>query len=408
MGYAQVDVRENNEKESLKGDANMKLSKVAMAVTPSFTRQLFNIAAQYNDVIDFTLGDPDFMTPKHVRAAGCEAINAGKTKYSANAGLRELREVVSKTILKENNVYYDPDSEIIITVGAMQALYLSMLCLLDEDDEVIIPAPFWINYKHMVEMCHGKPVIVSTSEDNNFMVTAETIEGAITDRTKAIIINSPNNPSGIIYDYATVERLCQIAKEKDILIFWDECYKSIVYDGNKVTSVLDFPNMKEHSVIINSFSKKYSMTGWRIGYTAASAELVNAMTMLQENMVSCAPLPSQYAAICALETESDATEQMRQGFQERRDVLVTEINKIDKLHCRKPQGTFYAFVNIKETGLSSVDFAFRLVESKHVAVVPGITYGDCCEGYIRIAYTVNEDKIYEGVRRIKEFVEELG
>ena len=176
----------------------MKLSEVAMAVTPSFTRQLFNIAAQYNDVIDFTLGDPDYMTPEYVRAGGCEAINAGKTKYSANAGLYELREAVSKTILKENNVYYNPDSEIIITVGAMQALYLSMLCLLDKDDEVIIPAPFWINYKHMVEMCHGKPVIVSTSEDNNFMVTAETIEGAITDRTRAIIINSPNNPSGML------------------------------------------------------------------------------------------------------------------------------------------------------------------------------------------------------------------
>ena len=385
----------------------MELSSVTKVVKPSFTRQLFNIASQYDDVVDFTLGDPDYFTPEHIRNAGCAAIQEGKTKYSANAGLHQLREAISKDIYKENGVIYNPDNEIIVTVGAMQALYLSMLCILDKDDEVIIPAPFWINYEHMVQMCHGKPVIVSTTEDNNFMVTAETIENAITDRTKAVIINSPNNPSGIIYDYNTVKRLCEIAKERDILIFWDECYKSIVYDGNEVTSVLDFPDMKNNAVIINSFSKKFSMTGWRIGYTAAPAELIKAMTMLQENMVSCAPLPSQYAAICALNKESDATERMRKGFQKRRDVLVEEINKIEKLHCREPQGTFYAFVNIKDTGMSSVDFAFRLVEEKHVAVVPGITYGDCCEGYIRIAYTMNDDKIREGVRRIKEFVDEL-
>ena len=384
----------------------MKLSKVSKAVEPSFTRQLFNMASQYDDVIDFTLGDPDYFTPEHIRNAGCDAIMHGKTKYSANAGLKQLRDAISRDIKKETSVYYNPDSEIIVTVGAMQALYLSMLCLIDNGDEVIIPAPFWINYKHMVEMCHGKPVIVSTSEENNFTVTTETIEKAITEKTRAIIINSPNNPSGIIYDYNTVKRLCEIAKEKDLMIFWDECYKSIVYDRNKVTSVLDFPDMKDHAVIINSFSKRYSMTGWRIGYTAAPGELVGAMTRLQENMVACAPLPSQYAAICALEADSDATEKMREGFKNRRDVFIDGINKIDKLSCRAPQGTFYAFVNIKKTGLSSVDFAYQLLEKKHVAVVPGITYGDCCEGYVRIAFTVDEDKIREGVKRIKEFIEE--
>ena len=384
----------------------MKLSKVSQAIEPSFTRQLFNMASQYDDVIDFTLGDPDYLTPEYVRNAGCEAIKNGKTKYSANAGLKELRSAISCDIEKETSVYYNPDNEIIVTVGAMQALYLSMLCLIDEGDEVIIPAPFWINYKHMVEMCYGTPVIVSTSEENNFMVTAETIENAITDKTRAIIINSPNNPSGIIYDYTTVNRLCEIAKEKDLMIFWDECYKSIVYDGNKVTSVLDFPDMKNNAVIINSFSKRYSMTGWRIGYTAAPSELVGAMTRLQENMVACAPLPSQHAAIAALNSDTDAIEKMRQGFKNRRDVFIEGINKIDKLSCRTPQGTFYAFVNIKKTGLSSVDFAYQLLEKKHVAVVPGITYGDCCEGYVRIAFTVDEDKIREGVKRIKEFIEE--
>ncbi len=386
----------------------MKLSKVSEAIEPSFTRQLFNMASQYDDVIDFTLGDPDFFTPEHIRNAGCNAIMKGRTKYSANAGLIQLRNAISRDIEKETGVYYNPNSEIIVTVGAMQALYLSMLCLIDEGDEVIIPAPFWINYKHMVEMCHGNPIVVSTNEDNNFMVRADDIESKITDRTRAIIINSPNNPSGIIYDYDTVKCLCEIAKERDVIIFWDECYKSIVYDGNKVTSVLDFPDMKDHAVIINSFSKRYSMTGWRIGYTAAPKDLVGAMTRLQENMVACAPLPSQHAAIKALETDSNATEQMRQGFKNRRDVFIDAINKIEKLKCRTPQGTFYAFVNIKDTGLSSVDFAYKLLERKHVAVVPGITYGDCCEGYIRVAFTVDENKIRDGVERIKEFIEEIG
>lgn len=385
----------------------MRLSKITDVVETSFTRQLFNIASQFDDVVDFTLGDPDYFTPEHIRNAGCDAINEGKTKYSANAGLKQLREAISDNIWRENKVKYNPDNEIIVTVGAMQSLYLAMLCLLDEGDEVIIPAPFWINYKYMVKMCHGVPVIVPTSEDNNFTVTAEAIETAITNKTKAIIINSPNNPSGIIYDIKTIEQLSRIAKEKDILIFWDECYKSIVYEGNRATSILEFDDMKDHAVIINSFSKKFSMTGWRIGYTAAPKKLVTAMTKLQENMVACAPLPSQYAAICALETELDATENMRKGFEKRRNVFVNGINKIDKLNCKFPQGTFYAFVNIKDTGLSSVDFAYQLVEKKHVAVVPGITYGDCCEGYIRVAYTMDEDKINEGIKRIKEFVDEL-
>lgn len=385
----------------------VSISKVAEKIKPSFTRQLFNIAAQYEDVIDFTLGDPDYITPKDIRMAGCKAINEGKTKYSANAGLIRLREEISNSIQRDNGVTYNPKSEIIVTVGAMQALYLAMLCIIDEGDEVIIPAPFWINYEHMVQMCHGRPVIISTKEEHNFIVTADEIESAITKKTKAIIINSPNNPSGAIYDYDTVKRLAEIAKEKNILIFWDECYKSIVYDNNSITSILDFSEMKDNAVIINSFSKKFSMTGWRIGYTAAPEKLVNAMTKLQENMVACAPLPSQYAAIAALEKENDDVEIMRQGFQKRRDILVDGINKIEKLSCKKPQGTFYAFVNIKKTGMSCVDFAFQLVEKKHVAVVPGITYGDCCEGYVRMAYTMEEDKIREGIKRIKEFIEEI-
>lgn len=385
----------------------MKLSKIAQSVEPSFTRQLFNMALKYDDVIDFTLGDPDYITPQNVRNAGCAAINSGKTKYSANAGLAELREAISNSVKKESGILYRPENEVIVTVGAMEALYLSLLCLLDEGDEVIIPAPFWINYKHMVQMCHATAKIIETDDKNDFIVDIKDIEAAVTPNTRAIIINSPNNPSGMIYDRDTVEQVCRIAVENDIVIYWDECYKSIVYDGNEVTSILEFPDMKEHSVIINSFSKKFSMTGWRIGYALAPKNHIEAMTKLQENIVACAALPSQYAAIKALTEENDECEKMRLGFQERRDVLIEGINSIPKLKCKPPKGTFYAFVNIRETGMTSVEFAYELLEKKHVAVVPGVTYGDCCEGYVRFAYTMDIVKIKEGIERIKEFTEEL-
>lgn len=383
----------------------MKISEVANKISPSYTRKLFNMAARFDDVIDFTLGDPDYMTPEHIRVAGCKAINEGKTKYSANAGLLKLRSAISKNIYQEDKVFYEPEKEIIVTVGAMEALFLSLFCMLDENDEVIIPAPFWVNYKHMVQMCGAKPVIVSAKEDNQFVVSADDIKKAITSDTKAIVINSPNNPTGKIYDTDTLRQICEMAIENDIVIFFDECYKKIVYDGNVAPSVLDFPDMKNHSVIINSFSKTFSMTGWRIGYAAAPEELISAMTKLQENLVSCAPLPSQYAAISALEHGSDETERMVQGFYNRRNLIVSGIKAIDKLDCIMPQGTFYAFINIKETGFSCVDFAYRLLEEMHVAVVPGITYGDCCEGYVRLAYTMDEAKIKIGLDRIRKFIE---
>lgn len=385
----------------------MKLSKISQEIEASFTRKLFNEAAKYDDVIDFTLGDPDFITPEYIRMGGCNAINEGKTHYSANNGLKELREAISNEIEAEQGIKYDPETEIIVTIGAMQALYLSMLCLLDEGDEVIIPAPFWVNYKHMVKMCHGTPVIIQTKAEDNFTVKLEDVKNAITKKTRAIIINSPNNPSGIVYDYDTVKELCRISAEKNILIFWDECYKNIVYDGARVTSVLEFPHMKENAVIVNSFSKKFSMTGWRIGYLAGDAELVKTMTKLQENMVACAPLPSQYAAINALKTDSKITDEMVAVFKKRRDILVNEISGIKGLKCNIPQGTFYLLVDIGSTGMSSVDFAYELLRKKHIAVVPGITYGECCEGYVRLAYTISEEKIIAGMARLKEFIEEL-
>ncbi len=385
----------------------MKISKMANSIHPSLTRKLFDMSKQYDDVIDFTLGDPDYQTPEYVKKAGCDAIMQGKTKYSANAGLPELRRIVSQRIEKEDGVKYDPDSEIQITVGAMEGIFMTLCCLVDPGDEVIIPAPFWVNYKHMTQMLGGKPVIVDSDEEHDFVITAESLLEAVTDKTVAMIINSPNNPSGTVFDRQTLEKICEIAKQKNIVIIWDECYKSLVFDNAQFCSVLAFEGMKDHTVVVNSCSKRYSMTGWRVGYLAGPAELICNMPKLQENIAACVSLPSQYAAIAALGGDDTASEEMKRGFEKRRDTLVENINKINKLSCKMPKGTFYALVNIKQTGMSSEQFAYALLEHAHVAVVPGITYGDACEGYVRMAYTMNEDKIIDGVNRIKSFVDSL-
>ena len=384
----------------------MKISKMASGIQQSLTRQLFDKAKQYDNVIDFTLGDPDYPTPKCIRDAAYRAIEDGKTKYSANAGVVDLRNVISERILKDTGIRYEANGEIIVTVGAMQALYLALTCMLDPGDEVIIPAPYWVNYCHMVQMCRCQPVLVNTDEESDFIVDVDDIKNAITDKTRAIIINSPNNPTGTVYTRENLEKICALATEYNFVIVWDECYKHIVYD-KKFVSILEIEGAKERTVVVNSCSKEFSMTGWRLGYAAAPAELISNMTKLQENMVACASLPSQYAAIEAFGNDIPEVEKMRKGFEMRRNLLVNGINDIDKLHCKMPGGTFYAFVNISETGLGSIDFAYRLLDKKQVAVVPGSTYGDRYDQFIRIAYTMQEDKIIEGIKRIREFVEEL-
>lgn len=383
----------------------MKLSKKASRIQLSHTRKLFDLTKEYDNVMDFTLGDPDYMTPINIKEAAIDAIRAGKTRYSDNRGLLELRKVVAEKILDETNVSYDPTSEVMITVGAMEALYLALSSILDEGDEVIIPSPHWINYEHMVLMCDGTPVIVDSKEDNDFIVDVEDIKAAITEKTVAIILNSPSNPTGMIYDRMALEEICKIVRDKNIYVIWDECYKSILFDKAEFVSILDFDAIKNNAVVINSCSKNFSMTGWRIGYAAAPAELVSCMAKLQENIAACAPLPSQYAAIEAFRSETQDVEVMRDGFEKRRDVLIKGISRIKGLSCKHSKGTFYVLVNIQETGMDSTTFAYRLLQEQQVAVVPGITYGKCCDGYVRIACTVQEDKIQEGIKRIEKFID---
>ena len=384
----------------------IQLSETAKSITPSLTRKLFNLAQKYDNVIDFTLGDPDIHPHQNIKDAGCKAILGGHTRYSPNAGLLELREVISTRYKEQYNMEYSPSDEVMITVGGMEALYLALLAILDKGDEVIIPAPYWINYEQMVCMCNGIPIIVNPNNPNDLSLSIENIKKAVTSKTKVIILNTPNNPSGLIISDSALQQIAEIAIENNLIVITDEVYKTLLYDNIRFKSIATLKNMKERTVIINSLSKEFCMTGWRLGYAAAPAELISAMTMFQENIAACAPLPSQYAAIEALR-HPEYSKGMLEVFTRRKDSLIKEVSKIKGIKVNIPQGTFYAMLNIKSTGLKSEEFAYTLLEKEQVAVVPGITYGECCEGFIRIAFTLEISKIEEGIQRIKRFIEEL-
>ena len=383
------------------------LSTMAEGIKPSLTRTLFNMAKAYDDVIDFTLGDPDVPTHQKIKDAGCKAIQDSKTRYSQNAGLLQLREVISDYYLRKEGYEYNPVSEIMVTVGAMEGLYLAILSITNPGDEYIIPAPYYVNYGQMVHMCGGVPVIVDKPAEEPLTFRIEDIESAITPKTKAIIINTPSNPSGKIIPWNKIEKLAELAKKHDLYVISDEVYKCLIYGENKFKSIVSIEGMRERTILTNSLSKEFCMTGWRIGYVLTNKEIVANMTKLQENVCACAPLPSQYAAIEALSSKEDYSANMKSIFSERRDALVSGINSIKGLSCTPPDATFYLMVDISKTGLKSFDFACKLLESVHVAVVPGVTYGQSCDNYVRIAFTKNVDVIKQGVERIATFMSQF-
>lgn len=383
------------------------LSDIARSIKPSLTRHLFNLAKEYNDIIDFTLGDPDVQPHQAIKDAGCLAIQEGKTRYSQNAGLLDLRQTISRYYERKEGFNYDPNSEIIVTVGAMEGLYLSLLSILNPGDEVIIPAPYYVNYVQMVQMCHAIPVIVDNQTEEKLSFSVNDVEKAITNKTKAIIINTPSNPSGKIISQDKIAGLATLAKKYDLLIIADEVYKCLIYDNAKFKSIVAIEDMRERTILVNSLSKEFCMTGWRLGYVLGPSEIIAAMTKLQENVVACASLPSQYAAIEALSGKQDYSTDMVNIFTKRRNFLVNGIRNIKKLSCSIPEATFYLMVDISQTGMKSEEFAIALLKTVHVAVVPGITYGSSCDNYIRIAFTIDEAKIREGIRRIELFVNQL-
>jgi len=385
----------------------IKTSIVADSIKLSLVRSLFNEAKKYDDVIDFTLGDPDVQTPQAVKDAACAAIQQGKTRYSQNAGLLDLRQAISKYYERKEGFKYDPFTEVIATVGAMEGLYLALISMLNPGDEVIIPAPYYINYTQMVRMCHAVPILVDNPERTDLSFDVADIEKAITPKTRAVMINTPSNPSGRTIPWNKITAIAELAKKYDLVVISDEVYKCLIYDHVPFRSIAAIDGMRERTILVNSLSKEFCMTGYRIGYVLAPEEVIAAMTKLQENVCACAPLPSQYAAIKALSGEDDYSRNMVEIFTERRNVLYDGMSKIDKFSVNAPEATFYMMVDISKTGMDSIDFCYALLRGAHVAAVPGITYGQCCNRYIRIAFTLDIEKIKEGVRRITTFVNTL-
>lgn len=385
----------------------MELAKSAGAIKHSAIRRMFNKALQYEHVISFTLGEPDFTASENVVEAGCKAIHEGKTKYSANAGIVPLREAVAVSLKKDTGLEYDPETEVTITTGGMGALFLTLKSLVNPGDEVIICEPYWTNYVQQVQLCDGIPVLVVCKEENEFMLDTQDLENAITDKTKVLIINSPSNPTGAVLDEKTLSGIADIAKAHDLIVISDEVYKTIVYDGLAYKSISEFPGMKERTVVVNSFSKGYAMTGWRVGYAAGPDWIIDCVTKLQEDVAACAAMPCQYAALEALNGSQEFNHYMVEKYAERRKVMVEKLNAITGISCKAPKGTFYAFANIKELGLESQDFADKLLEEKQVVVVPGTAFGEGGEGYIRLSYATDMDNIVKGLGLIKEFAEEL-
>lgn len=381
----------------------MELANLTRVVAPTLSRQLFMMAKQYDDVVDFTLGDPDIPTPLPICEAAINAAKAGHTRYAPNAGLPALREAIAKQVSKESGIAYDANN-VAVTVGATEAVYLTFMACINPGDEVIILAPYWVQYENIVKLLGGKPVIIDTFKEG-FEPELGAICSAINNRTKAIVVNSPNNPSGYIYKDSFLKELAGLAIANHITIFDDEAYRSLTYE-QEFNSITQFCS-KEDVVIINSFSKQFAMTGWRVGYVVGEEDFIKEVIKFQQNIAVCVATPNQYAAIEAITNADQYATGIKEVFSKRRDTLIRELNKIEKIRYQAPQGTFYAFIDISKTGKDSKSFCFELLEKEHVAVIPGVAFGEAFDNYIRLAFTLNEDRIIEGVGRIRKYINQL-
>ena len=372
---------------------------------PQLVRKIYDKSKEYKDVVDLTLGDPDIPTPEAVKNAATDALYQNKTKYTANAGILELRQAISHDVWKRTGLRYT-ENEIAVTAGAMGALYLTSVCILNPADEVIILEPHWPNYTNMVKMCHATPRYVSFMGEGALDALAENIEKTINEKTKAIIINSPSNPTGLVLPFENVVQIAQLAKKYDLYVITDEVYRTIVFDGS-FRSILELPDMKQRTILVDSLSKRFSMTGFRVGFVCAPEQIARAVATMQENVNSCACMFAQYASKTALEQSDVLEQQICETFRQRCTAMTEELQKSDKLVLGAPASTFYLFINIEKTGLGSEEFAYRLLEEKHIAVVPGNAFNRAGEGYIRIACTLSTEKLVAAAKQIVAFVDSL-
>ena len=386
-------------------DYNKVLSPAIIGMKPSGIRRFFDIAQQLEGVISLGVGEPDFKTPWVVRREAINVLEKGRTSYTANAGLAELRSEISKYFIDRIGVEYDPTDEIIVTVGGSEGIDLCLRSVITPGDEVLVVQPSFVCYSPIVTLCGGVAVPIETKAENDFRLTADELREKITDRTKLLVLPFPNNPTGAIMRREDLEAIAEVLRDTNILVLSDEIYAELTYSGKHV-SISSLPDMRERTVVINGFSKAYAMTGWRLGIVAAPRELTSQMLKLHQYAIMSSPTVSQFAAITALRECDDDIAKMRSEYDMRRRYLVDAFNKLG-LDCFTPQGAFYVFPCIKSTGLTSNDFCENLVYSKKVAVVPGNAFGDCGEGFVRVSYAYSLNHLREAIKRIGEFLEEL-
>jgi len=384
-----------------------EVSRRAREIAGSPIRRMFNIAAAMEDVISFTVGEPDFVTPANIREAAVRSLERGETHYTANAGVPPLRQAIGSRLGSEYGLSWDPETEIIVTAGGMEALMLGMMVLIDPGDEVLISDPHWPNYPRQVLMCGGVPRFFTLREENGFVPYPDDLRKAVTAKTKLIVLNSPANPTGAVMDAETLQEIARLAIQKDLFVISDEVYRRFIYDGTQFSSISTMEGMTERTLVVDSFSKTYAMTGWRVGFAAGPRRVVENMVKYQENFVGCVNTQAQYGAIEALQGPQTALHEMIQTYAERRRMIVEGLNNIPKVSCGWPKGTFYCFANIRDAGMSSEDFTMRLLRETRVVAVPGSGFGAAGEGYVRLSYATSSKNITEGLSRLRRFTESL-
>lgn len=381
---------------------NEFLSEKVKALKPSGIRKFFDIVKEIPGAISLGVGEPDFETPYHIREAGIQALQAGKTFYTSNSGLMELRKAVSDFTKRRTGLTYDPASEIMLTVGGSEAIDVALRTIINPGDEVIYIQPSYVSYLPCILLADGVPVPIELKAENRFRLTREELEAAITPKTKALILSFPNNPTGAIMEKEDLEAIVDVIKEHHILVISDEIYSELTY-GKEHVSIASLPGMKEYSIVINGFSKGFAMTGWRLGYALGNKEILKQMIKIHQYAIMCAPTVSQYAAIEAMYNGDQDVVYMRESYNQRRRFLYHELQRLG-LPCFLPEGAFYMFPDIREFGMTSEDFALDLLKEEKVAVVPGSAFGDCGEGFIRISYAYSIEELKEALLRIERYL----
>lgn len=382
------------------------LSDTIVAIPPSGIRKFFDIVSEMKGAISLGVGEPDFDTPWHIREEGIYSLEKGRTFYTSNAGLKELKVEICKYLERRCDVAYNPDKEVMVTVGGSEAIDIAMRAMLNPGDEVLIPQPSYVSYVPCAVLANGVPVIIELEEKDRFRLTPEKLLEKITPKTKILVLPFPNNPTGAIMEREDLEKIAEIIIEKDLFVISDEIYSELTYGVERHVSIASLPGMKDRTVLINGFSKSYAMTGWRLGYACAPELILKQMLKIHQFAIMCAPTTSQYAAVDALRNGDEDVQHMRESYDQRRRYLIHALEEMG-LDCFEPQGAFYMFPNIKRFGMTSDEFATRLLQEEKVAVVPGTAFGDCGEGFLRVSYAYSLKSLKEALGRIERFINRL-